>query len=30
LPICLLKNTENGLCPHCAAYERVYGKKAHQ
>lgn len=25
-----VKNIENGLCPYCAAYERVYGKKAHQ
>ena len=25
-----VKNIENGLCPYCAAYERVYGKKAHE
>ncbi|PKN68905.1 MAG: hypothetical protein CVU54_12390 [Deltaproteobacteria bacterium HGW-Deltaproteobacteria-12] len=24
-----VKNIENGVCPYCAAYERVYGKKAH-
>jgi uncharacterized protein CbrC (UPF0167 family) len=22
-----VKNIENGICPYCAAYERVYGKK---
>ncbi len=26
----LVKNVENGLCPFCRAYERVYGKKAHE
>jgi len=26
----LVKNVESGLCPYCAAYERVYGKKAHE
>ena len=25
-----VKHIEVGLCPYCAAYERVYGKKAHQ
>jgi hypothetical protein len=25
-----VKNIENGVCPYCAAYERVYGKKAHE
>jgi uncharacterized protein CbrC (UPF0167 family) len=25
-----VKNIENGICPYCAAYERVYGKKAHE
>ena len=25
-----VKNIENGLCLYCAAYERVYGKKAHE
>ena len=25
-----VKNIENGRCPYCAAYERVYGKKAHE
>lgn len=25
-----VKNIENGLCPYCSAYERVYGKKAHE
>lgn len=25
-----VKNIEDGLCPYCAAYERVYGKKAHE
>lgn len=25
-----VKNVEDGLCPNCAAYERVYGKKAHE
>jgi hypothetical protein len=26
----LVRNVEGGLCPFCAAYERVYGKKAHE
>ena len=26
----LVKNVESGFCPYCAAYERVYGKKAHE
>lgn len=21
---------EDGICPYCAAYERIYGKKAHE
>ena len=25
-----VKNVEDSLCPNCAAYERVYGKKAHE
>ena len=25
-----VKHIENGICPNCAAYERVYGKKAHE
>ena len=25
-----VKNIENGFCPYCEAYERVYGKKAHE
>ena len=25
-----VKNIEDGLCPYCKAYERVYGKKAHE
>jgi transposase-like protein len=25
-----VKHIENGLCPYCQAYERVYGKKAHE
>ena len=25
-----VKNIENGICPYFAAYERVYGKKAHE
>ena len=25
-----VKNIENGLCPYCVAYEKVYGKKAHE
>lgn len=26
----LVKNVEGKLCPFCMAYERVYGRKAHQ
>jgi len=25
-----VKNIEDGICPFCSAYERVYGKKAHE
>ena len=25
-----VKTIENSVCPYCAAYERVYGKKAHE
>ena len=25
-----VKNIEDGFCPYCKAYERVYGKKAHE
>lgn len=25
-----VKNLEQGKCPACAAYEKVYGKKAHE
>lgn len=25
-----VKNIENGICPYCTAYEKVYGKKAHE
>ncbi|MFC1489987.1 hypothetical protein ACFL6K_02130 [Candidatus Latescibacterota bacterium] len=25
-----VKNVESGFCPKCAAYERVYGRKAHE
>jgi hypothetical protein len=25
-----VKNIEGSLCPFCRAYERVYGKKAHE
>lgn len=25
-----VKYIEHGICPYCAAYERVYGKKAHE
>ncbi len=25
-----VKNIENGICPNCVAYEKVYGKKAHE
>jgi hypothetical protein len=25
-----VKTIEGGLCPYCKAYERVYGRKAHE
>ena len=25
-----VKTIEDGLCPYCKAYERVYGRKAHE
>jgi hypothetical protein len=25
-----VKNVEDGVCPFCKAYERVYGKKSHE
>ncbi len=25
-----VRNIEGGFCPYCQAYERVYGKKAHE
>jgi len=25
-----VKNIEDGVCPFCQAYERVYGRKAHE
>ena len=25
-----VKHIEDGICPFCVAYERVYGKKAHE
>ncbi len=25
-----VKTIEGGLCPYCLAYERVYGRKAHE
>jgi Zn ribbon nucleic-acid-binding protein len=25
-----VKNVEGGVCPACQAYERVYGRKAHE
>ena len=25
-----VRNIEHSVCPYCAAYERVYGKKAHE
>lgn len=25
-----VKKIEGGVCPYCKAYERVYGKKAHE
>jgi hypothetical protein len=26
----LVQRVEGGLCPYCKAYERVYGRKAHE
>jgi hypothetical protein len=26
----LVRFVETGLCPYCKAYEKVYGKKAHE
>lgn len=26
----LVKLVEGGLCPYCKAYEKVYGRKAHE
>jgi uncharacterized protein CbrC (UPF0167 family) len=26
----LVKSVESGLCPFCRAYEKVYGRKAHE
>ena len=26
----LVKSVEEGLCPYCRAYEKVYGRKAHE
>jgi len=26
----LVKNVEGSICPFCQAYERVYGRKAHE
>lgn len=25
-----VRHVEGGLCPYCKAYERVYGRKAHE
>ncbi len=25
-----VKHIEGGMCPYCQAYERVYGRKAHE
>ena len=25
-----VKNVEGGVCPNCKAYEKVYGRKAHE
>lgn len=25
-----VKHIEDGMCPNCKAYEKVYGKKAHE
>ena len=30
LAFAFVKFIEGGLCPYCKAYERVYGKKAHE
>lgn len=30
LAFLFVKFLEGGLCPYCKAYEKVYGKKAHQ
>lgn len=26
----VVKNIEGGICPYCKAYEKVYGRKAHE
>jgi len=26
----LVKTVESGICPYCKAYEKVYGRKAHE
>ena len=26
----VVKNIEDGICPACKAYEKVYGRKAHE
>jgi len=26
----LVKTIEEGLCPYCKAYEKVYGRRAHE
>ena len=26
----LVKKIESGVCPYCRAYEKVYGRKAHE
>lgn len=26
----MVRHVEGGLCPYCRAYERVYGRKAHE
>jgi len=30
LAFLFVKYIEKGFCPYCAAYERVYGRKAHE
>ena len=30
LAFLFVKYVEGGLCPYCQAYERVYGRKAHE